>query len=51
MNRAHIGAILDDDLCDLQNKGKIRNLGIMLCIIIRCTYDNNLEMIQPIVQE
>jgi hypothetical protein len=29
--------------------GQIKNLGIMSCILIRCTYDKNLEMIQPLV--
>jgi hypothetical protein len=46
MKRAHIGAVLNFDLCDLQNLGQI-----MSCILIRCTYDKNLEMIQPLVQE
>jgi hypothetical protein len=29
----------------------IKNPGIMSCILIKCTYDKNLEMIQPLVQE
>jgi hypothetical protein len=51
MKRSHIGAILNFDLCDLQKAGQIKNLGIMSCILIRCTYDKNVEMIQPLVQE
>jgi hypothetical protein len=31
--------------------GQIKNPGIMSCILIRYTYDKNLEMIQPLVQE
>jgi hypothetical protein len=32
--------------------GKIENPGIMSCILIRCTYNKNLELIQPLlVQE
>jgi hypothetical protein len=38
MKRAHIGAILNFDLCDLQKVGQIKNLGIMSWILIRCTY-------------
>jgi hypothetical protein len=38
---------LNFDLCDLQKGGQIKNLGIMSCILIRCTYDKNLEVIQP----
>jgi hypothetical protein len=45
MKRAHIGDVLNFDLCDLQKVGKIKILGIMSCILIRCTYDKNLEMI------
>jgi hypothetical protein len=51
MKLANIGAVLNFDLCDLQKVGQIKNLGIMLCILIKCTYDKNLEMIQPLVQE
>jgi hypothetical protein len=51
MKRAHIGAILNFNLCDLQKVGQIKNLVIMSCIIIRYPYDKNLEMIQPLVQE
>jgi hypothetical protein len=51
MKRANIGAILNFDLCDLEKVGQIKNLGIMSCILIRSTYDKNLEMIQPLVQE
>jgi hypothetical protein len=51
MKRANIGTVLNFDLCDLQKVGKIKNPGIMSCIVIRCTYDQNLEMIQPLVQE
>jgi hypothetical protein len=39
------------DLCDIQKVGQIKHLAIMLCILIRCTYDKNLEMIRPLVQE
>jgi hypothetical protein len=49
MKPAHIGAVLN--LCDLQKVGQIKNPGIMSCILIRCTYDKNLEMIQALVQE
>jgi hypothetical protein len=31
--------------------GQIKNLGIMSCISIRCTYDTNLQLIQPLLQE
>jgi hypothetical protein len=48
MKRAYIGPILN---FDLQKIGQIKNPGIMSCILIRCTYDKNLEMIQPLVQE
>jgi hypothetical protein len=53
MKRAHIGAVLKFDLCDLQDVGQIKYPGIISCILIRCrpTYDRNLEMIQPLVQE
>jgi hypothetical protein len=51
MKRANIGAVLNFDLCDLGRVGKIKNLGIMSYILIRCTYDNKLEMIQPLVQD
>jgi hypothetical protein len=51
MKCAHIGAVLNFDLCDLQKVGQIKNPGIMSCILIRCTYDKNLEIIQPLVQE
>jgi hypothetical protein len=51
MKRAPIGDVLNFDLCELQIVGKIKNPGIMSCILIRCTYDKNLEMIQPLVQE
>jgi hypothetical protein len=50
MKRAHIGVVLNFDLCDLQKVGQIRNPSIMSCILIRYTYDKNLEMIQPLVQ-
>jgi hypothetical protein len=30
--------------------GQIKNLGTMSCILIRYTYDKNLEMIQPLVE-
>jgi hypothetical protein len=46
--RSNIGTVLNFDLCDLQKVGQIKNLGIMLCILIRCPNDNNLEMIQPL---
>jgi hypothetical protein len=49
MKHAHIGAVLNFYLCDLQKVGQIKNLDIMSCILIRCTYDKNLEMIQPLV--
>jgi hypothetical protein len=51
MKRAHIGDVSNFDLGDLQKVRKIKNPGIMSCILIRCTYDTNLEMIQPLVQE
>jgi hypothetical protein len=64
MKRAHIGAVLNFDLCDLQKVGQIKNTDIMPYILIRCTHDNkilkvhfikiqtfNFEMIQPLVQE
>jgi hypothetical protein len=51
MKRANIGAVLNFDIWDLQKVGQIKNLGIMSCILIRCTYDKYLEMIQPSVQE
>jgi hypothetical protein len=35
--------VLNFDLCDLQ----IKTLSIMSCLLIRYTYDKNLEMIQP----
>jgi hypothetical protein len=44
------GDILNFDLGP-SKVGQIKNLGIMSCIPIRYTYDNNLEMIQPLVQE
>jgi hypothetical protein len=51
MKRANIGAVFNFDSCDLQKDGQIKNQGIMSCILIICTYDNNLEMTQPLVQE
>jgi hypothetical protein len=51
MKCAHISDVLNYDLCDLQKVGQIKNLGIISCILIRCPYDTNLEMIQPFVQE
>jgi hypothetical protein len=51
MKRAHIGDALNFDLCDFQKVGQIQNPGFMSCILIRCTHDTNLEMIQPLVQE
>jgi hypothetical protein len=51
MKRANFGAVLNFDLCDLQIVDQIKNLDIMSCILIRCTYEENLEMIQPLVQE
>jgi hypothetical protein len=45
MKRAHIGDVLNFDLCDLQKVGQIKNPGIMSCIL-RCTDDKNVEMIQ-----
>jgi hypothetical protein len=51
MKRANIGAILNFDICDLQKVGQINNPGTMSCILITCTYDKNLETIQPLVQE
>jgi hypothetical protein len=51
MKRAHIGDVLNIDLCDLQKVGQIKNLSIMWCILIIFPYDKNLEMIQPLVQE
>jgi hypothetical protein len=51
MKCANIGAVLNFDLCDLEKVGKIKKTGIMSCILISSTNDNNLEMIQPLVQE
>jgi hypothetical protein len=51
MKRANIGAILNFDFCDLQKVGEIKNQGIMSCILIRCTNDKKLEMMQPLVQD
>jgi hypothetical protein len=51
MKRANIGTVLNFDLSDLQKVGQIKNSGIISCILIRCTNDKNLEMIQPLVQE
>jgi hypothetical protein len=42
MKRAHIGAVMNFDLCDLQKVDQIKNLGIMSCILIRCPHDKNL---------
>jgi hypothetical protein len=50
MKRANIGSVLNFDLCDLQKVGQIKNQGIMSCILIRCTYDQNLEVIQLLAQ-
>jgi hypothetical protein len=38
MKGAHIGDVLNFDLCDLQRVGQIKNLGIRSCILIRCPY-------------
>jgi hypothetical protein len=51
MKRVHIGDILNFYLCDLQKVGQIKNPDIMSCILIRCTYEPNLEMIQQLVQK
>jgi hypothetical protein len=51
MNRAVVGDVLSFDLCHLQKVGQIKNPGIMSCILIRCSCDKNLEMIQRVVQE
>jgi hypothetical protein len=51
MKCANIDAILNFDLCDLEKVGQIKNPGIMSCILIRCTNDKKLEMIQPLAQE
>jgi hypothetical protein len=51
MKHANIGTVLNFDLCDLQKVCEIKNPGIMTCILIKCTYNKNLEMIQPLVQE
>jgi hypothetical protein len=51
MKRANIGATLNFDLLFEGHRGQIKNLGIMSCNLIRCTYDKNLEMIQLLVQE
>jgi hypothetical protein len=48
MKHANIDSVLN---VDLQKVGQIKNLGIMSCILIRCTYDKNLEMIQLLVQK
>jgi hypothetical protein len=45
MKHANIGAILNFDLCDLQKVLQIKKPGIISCILIRCTYDKNWEMI------
>jgi hypothetical protein len=42
MKRAHIGAVLNFDLCDLQKVGQIKT---------RVSCHVSLEMIQPLVQE
>jgi hypothetical protein len=40
------------DLCDLHVKSRPnKNPGITSCILKRCTYVKNLEMIQPLLQE
>jgi hypothetical protein len=44
MKRAHIGDVLNFDLCDIQKVGQIKNPGIISCILIRCTYDNKRPM-------
>jgi hypothetical protein len=46
MKRANIGAIWN-----LQKVGQIKNPGNISCILIRCTYDKNFEMILQLVQE
>jgi hypothetical protein len=51
MKRANIGAVLNFDLCDRQKVGQIKIPGIISCILIIFTYNKNLEMIQPLVQE
>jgi hypothetical protein len=51
MKRAHIGDVVNFDLCHLQKVAQIKNLGIMSCILIGCPYDKKLERIQPLVQE
>jgi hypothetical protein len=51
MKRAHIGDVLNFDLCDLQKVGQIKNPDIMSCMLIRCTHDKKLEIIQPLDQE
>jgi hypothetical protein len=43
--------VMNFDPCDLQKVGQIQKMGIMPCILIRCTYDKNWVMIQPLVQE
>jgi hypothetical protein len=48
MKRVNTGAVLNFDLCDLQKLGQHKNPGTMSCILIRCTYDKNLEMIPAI---
>jgi hypothetical protein len=50
MKRAHIGDVLNFDLCDLQKVGQVKNPGIMSCILIRYTCGKNVEMIQPLFQ-
>jgi hypothetical protein len=47
MKRANIGAVLNFDLRDLQKVDQIKNPGTMSCIPMRCSYDKNMEMIQP----
>jgi hypothetical protein len=34
-----------------KSRSNKNNMGIMACILIRCTNDKNLEMIQPLVEE
>jgi hypothetical protein len=49
-NRANNGAFLNLTSVTFKSRS-IENQGIMSCILIRFTYDKNLEMIQPLVQE
>jgi hypothetical protein len=50
MKRAHIGDILNFDLCDLQKYVKLKPWASCHVSLLD-TYDKILEMIQPLIQE